>query len=217
MYTDGMPRRTKEQALATRQALLDAAERVFHAKGVSSTSLADIAAQAGTTRGAIYWHFRDKADLFNAMIDRVRLPLEDAFRSVLETEAGRDPMPALRAALEQVLDRAVNDARTRCVFEVATHKVEYIDVLDSVRQRHLSVREDFVASLRRPLRQAARCRGRRLAGAADVARGLHALIDGLIHNWTLQAGAFDLKRVGRRSIDAYLRGVGLGPHQEASP
>ena len=71
-----MARRTKEEALATRHRLLDAAEVLFQAQGVSQTSLQQIAQQAGATRGAIYWHFKDKADLFNAMMDRVTLPLE---------------------------------------------------------------------------------------------------------------------------------------------
>ena len=65
-----MVRRTKADALATRNSLLDAAEHLFQARGVSRTSLNDIATAAGTTRGAIYWHFKDKADLFNAMMER---------------------------------------------------------------------------------------------------------------------------------------------------
>ena len=64
-----MARRTKEDALATRDALLDAAERVFGRRGVARTSLAQIAEEAGLTRGAVYWHFKDKADLFTAMMD----------------------------------------------------------------------------------------------------------------------------------------------------
>ena len=71
-----MARRTKEDADATRNSLLDAAERVFYEKGVSRASLSDIAQAAGATRGAIYWHFKDKVALFNAMMDRVTHPLE---------------------------------------------------------------------------------------------------------------------------------------------
>ena len=71
-----MVRRTKEEALETRNLLLDVAERVFNEKGVSRTSLADIAEAAGLTRGAIYWHFKNKSDLFDAMMERVTLPLE---------------------------------------------------------------------------------------------------------------------------------------------
>ena len=64
-----MARRTKEEALETRNALLDAAELVFELRGVAGTALQEVAETAGVTRGAVYWHFRDKADLFNAMMD----------------------------------------------------------------------------------------------------------------------------------------------------
>src|ERR1700712_1304134 len=57
-----MVRRTKEEAAETRNSILDAAERVFFEKGVSRTTLADIALEAGVTRGAIYWHFANKGD-----------------------------------------------------------------------------------------------------------------------------------------------------------
>ena len=60
-------RRTKEEAAVTRELLLDAAERVFRERGVAGSTLAEVAAAAGVTRGAVYWHFHDKADLYAAM------------------------------------------------------------------------------------------------------------------------------------------------------
>ena len=54
-----MARRTRDEALETRNTILDTAERVFSERGVSHTTLADIAAAAGVTRGAIYWHFKN--------------------------------------------------------------------------------------------------------------------------------------------------------------
>ena len=74
-----MPRRTKPDALAARCELLDTAEHLFRLKSVSGTSLQDIALHAATTCGAIYWHLKDKAELFNAMIKRVMLPMKAAF------------------------------------------------------------------------------------------------------------------------------------------
>src|SRR5688572_27710034 len=118
-----MVRRSKEDALATRNALLDAAERVFHEQGVAGTSLNDIALAAGTTRGAIYWHFKDKADLFTAMMDRVTLPLQDALAHMRGCGDG-DPLPALRSAIRLAFQKTVRDPATRRAFEVATHKVE---------------------------------------------------------------------------------------------
>jgi TetR/AcrR family acrAB operon transcriptional repressor len=210
MYIRGvMARRTKEDALATRNALLDAAERVFLAQGVAGTSLNDIAQAAGTTRGAIYWHFRDKADLFNAMMDRVALPLQRAL-SLVDAEPEADPLPGLKKALRAALKQAVEDPQTRRVFEVATHKVEYVDSLCAVRARHLEMRELWVQRFRKVLLQSARVRGRRLPVPAEVAaHGLHALLDGFIQNWLLEPGAFDLESSALKAVDTYLRGLAL--------
>jgi len=204
-----MARRSKEDALATRNHLLDAAERVFLAQGVAGTSLNDIAVAAGTTRGAIYWHFKDKADLFNAMMDRVAMPMQNAMALVGEAPQG-DPLPCMKNALRQALHQTVADPQTRRVFEVATHKVEYVDSLCAVRERHLQVRALWVDRFRHVLRKSAAARGVRLALPATVAaQGLQALVDGLIQNWLLDPGAYELETVGMKAMEAYLRGLGL--------
>ena len=205
--SDRMVRRTKEDALATRASLLDAAEHLFLAKGVSRTSLNDIALAAGTTRGAIYWHFTDKADLFNAMMARVTLPMETAFE---QAGAGADPLAGLRECVLRVLRHTAGDEQTRRVFEVATQKVEYVDEMGAVRSRHIAVRQQFLDQMQRALRASARQRGRRLAiPAAAAADGLHALLDGLIQNWLLDPAAFDLVHTGEQAVNCYLDGLGL--------
>jgi TetR/AcrR family acrAB operon transcriptional repressor len=202
-----MARRSKEDALATRHRLLDAAEHVFQAQGVSATSLSDIAAEAGATRGAVYWHFKDKADLFNAMMERVTLPLEDAMSAAQESA---NPLDDLRTAILGGLRRTVHDPQTRRVFEVATHKVEYVSSLCAVQARHLRIRGEGLAHMKAALAAAARLQGVRLAvPAATAAQGLYALVDGLIQNWLLDVDNFDLVRTGRQVVDAYLAGLGL--------
>jgi TetR/AcrR family acrAB operon transcriptional repressor len=52
----------------TRARLLDAAERVFAARGYEAATLDDIAAEAGLTKGAVYWHFESKTDLFVTLL-----------------------------------------------------------------------------------------------------------------------------------------------------
>lgn len=204
-----MVRRTKEDAQATRNSLLDAAEHLFQARGVSRTSLHDIAVAAGTTRGAIYWHFKDKADLFNAMMERVTLPMEEALEHAGSGSA-EDPLGQMRSAIRYALHKTANDPQTQRVFEVATHKVEYVDELSAVRERHLSVRGDCLQQMAQSLRDAAQREGCRLAIPAPVAaQGLHAIIDGLIQNWLLEPGAFDLVSTGQRVVDTYLAGLGL--------
>ena len=208
-----MVRRTKADAQVTRTSLLDAAEHLFQARGVSRTSLNDIALAAGTTRGAIYWHFKDKADLFNAMMDRVVLPLEEALESKVIPDA-MDPIGEIRAALLEALRKTANDEQTRRVFDVATHKVEYVDELVAVQQRHLRVRNQWLAHTRQAMERAVTLRGEKLPLDVNTAAlGLHVMVNGLIQSWLLDQQAFDLLDVGRQTIDTYLDGLGLRPKQ----
>jgi TetR/AcrR family acrAB operon transcriptional repressor len=202
-----MVRRTKEEAEQTRHSILDAAERVFEERGVSRTSLQEIAQAAGVTRGAIYWHFKDKADLFNAMLLRVTLPMEQAaMRS--DDPMLTDPVAHVRQCFIDALKKTVNDPQVRRVFAIATHKVEYVPEVQAVRDRHLSVRNEILEHVQRGLTLAMK-RGliaRRMPARA-TALGLHALIDGLIQNWLLDPEAFDLVKVGTSVLDAFLAGL----------
>lgn len=204
-----MARRTKEDALATRNSLLDAAELLFQAQGVSNTSLNDIARQAGTSRGAIYWHFQDKADLFNAMMERVTLPFEQVFEN-LGKYTGAHPLQDFRSAMRDVLRLIATDERTRRVFEVATHKVEYVDELRAVRLRHLAVCKEFLKQMEYALGLAAKAQDVTLPiSLSSAALGLHALIDGMIQNWLLDTSTFDLAGISEKLIDVYMAGLGF--------
>jgi TetR/AcrR family acrAB operon transcriptional repressor len=204
-----MARRSKEDALATRNSLLDAAERVFLVQGVAGTSLQDIAVAAGTTRGAIYWHFKDKGDLFNAMLDRIVMPLQ-VLMGCAASPDDADPLTPLKRALRQAMRQTVTDPQTRRVFEVATHKVEYVDSLCAVRDRHMRMRQASVERFRVALLRGAAFRGVRLPlPGSQAAQGLQSMIDGLFQNWLLDPTAFDLEAVGMKTVDVYLRGLGL--------
>jgi TetR/AcrR family acrAB operon transcriptional repressor len=211
IYTTAMVRRTKAEAEQTRHKLLDAAEQLFLQRGVSRTSLNDIATAAGTTRGAIYWHFEDKADLFNAMMERVTLPLEQALQSAAQT--GTDAQPPLKALLGTLmlaLRATMHDPQTRRVFEIATHKVEYVDELHAVAQRRNECIRDLLLMTEQALTLCSGRQGITLPmSARNAALGLHMLVDGLINNWLMDPQAFDLEEVGEQTLRNYLRGLGL--------
>ena len=213
-----MARRTKEEALQTRQALLDAAEVVFEARGVGASSLQEVAEAAGVTRGAVYWHFRDKADLFNALMERATLPFEQPWQRA-ETAAGIDPLAALQALLEDILCTVARDERLQRAISISTQKLAYVDGLDAVRTRRLRVLAEAQAQFERLLRAAAQA-GRLRAGvrADDAARAVLALIDGLIVQWMLDRSAFDLCRVGTSAVTHLLAGLtGAAPASAGMP
>ena len=211
-----MARRTKADADATRNSLLDAAEHVFYEKGVARASLNEIAQAAGATRGAIYWHFKDKVDLFNAMMDRVTLPLEQACNAGEAACAAQAPLQRLRALIDHLLGSIESDEHTRRVFEIAMYRIEYVSELSSVRERHRDSQARFHALLARDLEAAAREDGLALPlPVPAAATGLWALFDGLLQTWVLNGAPFALRATGRRVVDVYLRGLGFALALEA--
>lgn len=207
-----MARRTKADAQATRSCLLDAAEQLFQARGVSRTSLNDIAVAAGTTRGAIYWHFKDKADLFNAMMDRVTLPLEQTLNAA-QVAHSSDPVADIRHAMLDALRLIATDAQTRRVLYIATHQIEYTDELGDVQARRVVVHGDCVERNRSTLAQAFARQGVTAPVPLDcAAQGLQALVEGLVQRWLLDSSAFDLLETGRNALDVYFAGLGLRSH-----
>lgn len=216
-----MVRRTKGDALETREKLLDAAEWLFQAQGVSATSLEAIARRAGVSRGAIYWHFKDKGALFNAMMDRITLPLETAFDiaacpAAAPSTGKFDLLLQIRQATLDALSQIVNDGQMRRILEVSTQKVEYVDALQAVRLRHIAIMRGFVSRFEQAIASAASSARVSLPMPAHTAAlGFHALVEGLIQNWLLESQAFDLIEVGRRTIDAYLGGLGIAAGFEA--
>lgn len=207
-----MARRTKDDADATRNSLLDAAEHVFYDKGVARASLGEIAQAAGATRGAIYWHFKDKAHLFNAMMDRVTLPLEAACNASEDACPQAQPLQRLRTLVDHLLGSIESDEHTRRVFEIAMYRVEYVSELSGVRERHLASQARFHALLARDLSEAAAVQGLVLPlDVAAAATGLGALFDGLLQTWVLNGAPFALRAMGRQVVDVYLRGLGFAP------
>lgn len=200
-------RRTKEDAQHTREALLDAAERLFAQRGVSRTSLQEIAKAAGVTRGAVYWHFDDKAELFNAMMARITLPMEDTIEAIDRADQTA-PLDDLRKVVLDAFTRIAQDPRTHRVFDIATNKVEYTDEHTGIRTRHLQAhlacRAHFEACFRR-----AQLLGHlpETTDARTLAVAYLAMADGLINTWMLDTTLFDLVSMGARSIDLFWRGL----------
>ncbi|WP_417315939.1 TetR family transcriptional regulator, partial [Enterobacter sp.] len=90
-----MARKKKEDAEKTRQQLIEAAIVQFSTRGVASTTLTDIADAANLTRGAIYWHFSSKSEIFNAIWEQ-QLPLREIIRDRLSLSKEDDPLLMLR-------------------------------------------------------------------------------------------------------------------------
>jgi len=210
-----MVRRTRDEAAETRTSILDAAEHVFSARGVSHTSLEDIAKAAGVTRGAIYWHFRNKSELFTAMVDRVSLPIEAIVDRSADDQAA-DPLVLLKAAAVAALKRTATDPQCQRVFDIVTHKCEYLEEMAGVRERISHIKCNCVARTEKAIRNAIK-RGLlpKNLDARLAAVGLDAMISGLISNWLADRTYVKLERDAEALIDRYLSCLGAGQMPKA--
>lgn len=196
-----MARCTKEQALETRARILDAAEDVFNARGVSKTSLADVAAAAGLTRGAIYWHFANKADLFEAMCRRVRQPMETVIEVTADISTS-DPLGQLREAGLFVMRQTVENPHHRKVLTIMFHKCEFVDPADLILIQRRQWIDHGQTNLERILVNA-QAKGQ-VAADLDVrlaALMLHITFDGLLHMWLFAPDSFDLVADAEKILD----------------
>lgn len=177
-----MVRKTKEEAEKTRKEIIESARKVFHRCGVSRSTLEKIATEAGVTRGAIYWHFQDKAELFFAMREDVFTPMVERTDSFLLSEAYDNPLDAIEASLKEFF-RVLDDCTVvREVFDIMISRCEYVDEFASVQEEVGRPARDFLEKMERIYKRAAD-KGMLREGLdpINMARDTWAFTSGMLH------------------------------------
>lgn len=200
-------RRTKEEAEKTRSTILEAAEVLFLEKGVAHTSLEQIARQAGVTRGAVYWHFENKAHLFHELLSQVRLPPEQLAER-LGCCAEHDPLLGLRALCVEAIESLPHDEQRRRIFTILLRRCEFTEELREAEQRHEAFINQFIELCESQFAHP-RVVTRLQPGMTPrlAARALHAMIVGLFSDWLRDPTLFDAQADTAPMIDACFRGL----------
>ena len=178
-----MVRKTKAEAELTRQQILDAALKVFHQRGVTRTTLDQIAKAAGVTRGAVYWHFANKAELFFAMREQISLPLLDKGHSLILAENLDDPLDGIEQTIRVLFEAIMGCDKVRQMFEIMFLRCEYVDdfagVLAELNKPGLAFLEEATLAYRR-----AQAKGTLRPGLEPEAMALDswAFVRGLFHH-----------------------------------
>src|SRR6266567_5628725 len=152
MTRSSIVRRTKEEAAATRELLLNTALTVFGSKGYATTTLDDIARAAGVTRGAIYWHFGGKDELYNTLVRERFARASTVFESIFSQ--GGSPLEMLRQFMIRFLEYLEDDPAYRAVLELTIFKTEVGPDLASGMQEKQQANQAMIASLERLLNEA---------------------------------------------------------------
>lgn len=136
-----MARKTRKDAALTRQNIISAGARVFCRDGIAGATLEAIAQEAGVTRGAIYWHFKGKQGLLQALLSKQPLPFERAIPSGIAFMPGWE-------LLCQALEETMNDDISRRLSRIMLHKSERVAGHDPVASRLQEIRSSFIGQLR---------------------------------------------------------------------
>jgi AcrR family transcriptional regulator len=124
-----------ERSQATRGALIDAARKLFAAEGFAGTATEDVVRVAGLTRGAIYYHFKDKVDLFRATVEEVERATAE--KVALAALAKDDPWDQLLEGLDVFLDACLDPEVQRISL------VDAVSVLGWEGYREIDLRYGF--------------------------------------------------------------------------
>lgn len=199
-----MARRSKQDAQLTRDAILDAAARVFRDKGVARTRMEDIAQGANFTRGAVYWHFKNKTDVLLALSERVSLPLYDQINQIIAARPA-DPLDAWRRHLLDSIGKIERDGEQQNTCDILLNRCELNGELEPLHELEQQRSAFFIESTQRLFEQA-RDAGllRPDADLAMAALAMHGMINGLIRLWLRQAGGFPLRDTVEASADMLL-------------
>lgn len=204
---DEMARKKKGDALATRQKILDKALQEFAMRGVTATSLSDIAHAAGVTRGAVYWYFDNKECIIEEIFFQFEMA-KSAHINPFYSTVRENPFLSLEDALIKTLYVIYHDDKQTQVMSIIYCKREMLAGSASAKyiRKNIFFNDGDVA----------------LAFKQCVINGVFpacfeiqknaimimAFMAGMIENWLMDPVSFDLYQDGKKAISGYLSIIG---------
>ncbi len=186
--TDQSMRRTKEDAEQTRLKIIAAALELFSRNGYSNTTLAMIAEEAGFSRGPIYWHFKNKDELYQAVLGFSQGPLEQLIE---QTRAlGEHPLAAIEHFISEWFRLLLENRWHRQSFEILLNKTELTDQMADTLKHERKLTRNTVLLLRQLIEASSAIPTRT---AETSALFLYSSLMGITHTWLFSPRLFRLK------------------------
>ncbi|EAS8986474.1 TPA: acrEF/envCD operon transcriptional regulator [Salmonella enterica subsp. arizonae serovar 13,22:z4,z23:-] len=199
-----MAKKTKADALKTRQHLIETAIVQFALRGVANTTLNDIADAAEVTRGAIYWHFENKTQLFNEVWLQ-QPPLRELIQDRLTGCWNDNPLQDLRERLIAALQYIAVVPRQQALMQILYHKCEFHNGMISEQ----TIREKIGFHHQTLLEVLQRCMDKKLiSGSLDldvILIILHGSFSGIVKNWLMSPASYDLYKQAPALVDNVLK------------
>ena len=180
-------RRTKEDAEQTRLKIIAAALELVRRNGYSNTTLAAIAEAAGFSRGPIYWHFKGKDELYEAVLAYSQEPLEQLIEQ--SRQLAGSPQAALEHFVGEWFRLLLDERWYRQSFEILLNKTELTAQMASTLKRERKLTRAMVQLLEELIAKAHADEG----SARSLALLLYSSLMGITHTWLLSPKLFSLR------------------------
>lgn len=208
-----MARKTREQALATRENILTAAVDVFFDKGVAGATLEEIAEAAGVTRGAIYWHFRNKFDIFDALHGQLQQTMTETILADLQNDHPW-PLRQLENLCVELLTGLEHDDFRKKAIGIFFMKCDYSGEMAVFLERQNENKLKSIALFSKYFERA-RKEGH-LAEWLDphtVTLSLSVFLAGIVHEYLRYPGLFSLEQQTPHFMRQFFSGLCAAPDQ----
>lgn len=198
-----MARKTKEEAQATRDGILDAAESCFQELGVAGTTLEKIGARAGYTRGAVYWHFKNKGEVLAAVMQRCRVPFMQKLELASSASRGT-PVEDLRSLMYNAWRELEESPRLRGLLGIMLRN-DLSEACQCLRETQEDGYQDSHALMVHVFQRAASL-GQLRPGIdpQQAARLLNITLSGVLYTGVFHPGSISLTGDGLAALDATL-------------
>jgi TetR/AcrR family acrAB operon transcriptional repressor len=199
-------RRSKEEAALTREAILEGALACFDRYGITSSTVEQIAREAGVTRGAVYHHFAGKREILRAIRERVSLPFLDQADTALLRQGESGALERIERFLLALVDALENDPRKRLALTVMQLRCEYVGELAGELAAGVRNVDRLAKALEAAYREA-RAAGELAEGIVPSVAALETVMfmNGLVRLWIVHSAGAALRRNARAAIAQHVR------------
>ncbi|MFL5912237.1 MAG: TetR/AcrR family transcriptional regulator [Gaiellaceae bacterium] len=211
---DGRTRAARAQGREARDELLAAALRVFARRGYREARVDEVAAEAGYSKGALYWHFSAKEELLDALFEeRIDAPVRD----MVALLASAPPESDMSVEATREFAREIGEERDAALLE---REYWALAIRDPELHAHYVDRQ---TKLRDALATAMEARARHLGTpdlttpAEDVARIVMSIIGGLTVDELVEPGSVRPELLGEALAIVYAGLVARGEGNDAAP
>lgn len=195
-------RRTKEESEETKERIIEAALYIFLEKGFSETSIEDIVKHLNLTRGAFYWHFKDKDEVFKSIIQKEHSQRLESLNSIKFDET--DEKTGLKKVMANIIDTFYDNERFRSFIKLRWFRIEQdpykfsVPVTDAMNAATQSILIGIVESAKK--------KGMLVAGAVplEIKAHLIALTNGIFRLYFVLPEYYSVKENVSNMINNYI-------------